>query len=77
MSILFVVYPCILLYYTEQGLIDMQDYYTPQEVSEKLKIDIRTIYRWIREDRLKAVKVGHVWRISEAELKRILGENGQ
>jgi len=55
----------------------MQDYYTPQEVSEKLKIDIRTLYRWIREGKLNAVKIGHFWRISEAELQRLLGENGK
>ncbi len=53
----------------------MQNYYTPQEVAGKLKIDIRTVYRWIREGRLKAVKIGHFWRISESELKRILDNN--
>ena len=52
----------------------MEDYYTPQEIAEKLKVDIRTIYRWVRENRIKAVKIGHFWRISESELNRILGE---
>ncbi|MGB9825529.1 MAG: helix-turn-helix domain-containing protein [Desulfofundulus sp.] len=50
----------------------MENYFTPQEISEKLKVDIRTVYRWIREGRLKAVKIGHFWRISESELNRLL-----
>ena len=53
----------------------MQEYYTPQEIAQTLKVDIRTIYRWIREEKLKAVKIGHVWRVSESELYKILGEN--
>lgn len=53
----------------------MDNYYTPQEIAEKLKIDTRTLYRWIREGRLKAVKIGHFWRISESELRRILEGN--
>lgn len=50
----------------------MEEYFTPQEVASKIKVDIRTVYRWIREGRLQAVKVGHFWRISESELKRLL-----
>jgi excisionase family DNA binding protein len=50
----------------------MEDYYTPQEVADKLKVNTRTLYRWIHEGKLKAVKVGELWRISETELSRIL-----
>ncbi|MBC7341188.1 MAG: helix-turn-helix domain-containing protein [Clostridia bacterium] len=50
----------------------MENFYTPQEIAQKLKIDIRTLYRWIREGHLKAVKIGHFWRISESELNRLL-----
>ncbi len=52
----------------------MEQYYTPQEVAEKLKLNVRTIYKWIREGKLNAVKLGDVWRISESELKRLLGK---
>ncbi len=55
----------------------MENYYTPKEVSEKLKLNIRTIYKWIREERIKAIKLGNVWRISESELSRLLEGNGQ
>jgi len=50
----------------------MEKLFTPQEVAQKLKIDMSTVYRWIREGRLKAVKIGHFWRISESELSRLL-----
>lgn len=50
----------------------MEEYFTPQEVAEKLKVNVHTIYRWIREDKLKATKVVDLWRISETELNRIL-----
>jgi excisionase family DNA binding protein len=50
----------------------MEELFTPQEVAQKLKIDMSTVYRWIREGHLKAVKIGHFWRISESELNRLL-----
>lgn len=55
----------------------MENYYTPKEVSEKLKLNTRTVYKWIREEKLKAVKLGDVWRISESELNRLLKGNEQ
>jgi excisionase family DNA binding protein len=51
-----------------------ETYYTPQEIAEKLKVNIHTVYRWIRSGKLKATKVVDLWRISESELKRLLGE---
>jgi acetyl-CoA synthetase len=54
----------------------MENYYTPKEVSEKLKLNIRTIYKWIREERIRAIKLGDVWRISESELNRLLNREG-
>jgi excisionase family DNA binding protein len=50
----------------------VQEYYTPDEVSQKLKIDVRTLYRWIREGKIRAVKIGHFWRISQAALDEFL-----
>lgn len=50
----------------------METYYTPKEIAKKLKLNIGTVYKWIREGRLKAVKLGDVWRISESELNRLL-----
>jgi len=52
----------------------MDNYFTPKQVSEKLQISIYTVYKWIRENKISAVKIGDLWRISESELNRILGE---
>lgn len=51
----------------------MEKLYTPEEVAANLKVNKKTVYNWIREGRLKAVKIGHLWRISESELNRLLG----
>lgn len=50
----------------------MEKFYTPEEVAVNLKVSRKTIYNWIQEGRLKAVKIGHFWRISESELNRLL-----
>lgn len=50
----------------------MDELYTPQEVANKLKVSLRTIYRMIDGGRLKAVKVGYFWRIPKSEVERII-----
>lgn len=50
---------------------------TPEEVAEYLRIPVRTLRYWLREGRLKGVKVGTQWRIPEEELERFLGEEGK
>lgn len=56
----------------------MENHYTPKEMADKLKLNIRTVYKWIREGKLHAVKLGDVWRIPESEINRLLGaKDGQ
>ena len=50
----------------------MEKYYTPEEIAANLKVSRKTIYNWIQKGHLKAVKIGHFWRISESELNRLL-----
>ncbi|HAA80520.1 MAG TPA: DNA-binding protein [Thermoanaerobacter sp.] len=50
----------------------MEKFYTPEEIAENLKVSRKTIYNWIQDGHLKAVKIGHFWRIPESELKRLL-----
>ena len=50
----------------------MEEYFTPQEVAGKLKVNIHTVYRWIREGKLDAVKIGDLWRIPESVLREFL-----
>jgi len=47
-------------------------YYTIDEVADMLKVAYLTVYRWIRADKLKAVKAGKQYRISKVELDKFL-----
>lgn len=50
----------------------MEKYYTPEEIADNFKVNRKTVYNWIQSGKLKAVKIGHFWRISETELNRLL-----
>ena len=45
---------------------------TPAEVAEYLRISRRTVVRWVREGRLRAVRVGRQWRIPAEEVQRVV-----
>lgn len=47
--------------------------YTLTEVEGILGVSHRTLLRWVTEDKIKAVKIGSRWKISEDTLKTILG----
>ena len=46
--------------------------YTLDEVADILKVTKRTLYNYIDAGKLKAVKVGKYWRVSEANLKAFI-----
>ena len=46
--------------------------YTPQEVADYLKVDVRTVYRWLREGELNALRFRREYRISETDLRNFL-----
>lgn len=54
----------------------MEKLYTPQEIADLLKVDLRTVYRWIREGKLEALKAGSQWRIEESALEEFLSQKG-
>lgn len=45
---------------------------TPREAGEWLGVTPRTVVRWIREGKMKGVKVGRVWRVSSHEVNRAM-----
>lgn len=57
-----------------------KDTYTPAEVAFMTGVKVPTVYRWIREGKLKAVKLGQ-WKITRAALEEALterhGENNE
>ncbi len=52
----------------------MERHYGTREVCEILGIANRTLRRWIKEGRIRAINIGGRWRISESEIKRLLGQ---
>jgi len=50
----------------------MEKYYTPEEIADNLKVHLKTVYNWINGNKLKAVKAGHFWRISQSALDEFL-----
>lgn len=51
-----------------------EEFYTAQELAEKLKLNVMTIYRYIKAGKLKAHKIGKEYRIGRAEFERFMKE---
>ncbi len=46
--------------------------FTPEEVAKKLKINLQTVRKFLREGKLKGIKVGTNWRIPEDRFNEFL-----
>lgn len=57
------------------NLKDELKIYSLIEVEEILQVTRRTLYNYIKEDKLKATKIGKYWRVSHEDLKEFI-ENG-
>lgn len=44
---------------------------SPKAVAKLLDVQPSTVVRWIREEKIQAVKFGRVWRIEGSEVARI------
>ena len=49
--------------------------YTPQEVAEYLKVDVRTVYRWLRDGEMDAIRFRREYRISESALREFINNH--
>ncbi len=49
-------------------------FYTPKQVAEILQVHQYTVLKWIREGKLRALKLGRVYRTTESELRAFLGQ---
>ena len=47
-------------------------YYTIEEVAEMLRVAYLTVYRWVRAEKLEAVKAGKQYRIKKSDLDKFL-----
>jgi excisionase family DNA binding protein len=50
-----------------------EEVYTVEQFAERLKLHPKTVLRFIREGRLRAVKVGRSWRILRSEMEAFGG----
>lgn len=48
------------------------DYFTPEEVAEKMSLKPDTVTKLIRQKKLPAYRVGRSWRINKAEFARFM-----
>ena len=46
--------------------------YTLEELTELLQVTRRTLYNYVKSGKLKAVKIGKEWRVTEAALEAFL-----
>lgn len=49
-----------------------KEFYTASELADKLRVNIMTIYRYIKAGKLKAHKIGKEFRIDENEFNNFL-----
>ena len=47
-------------------------FYTAEELAKELRVNIMTIYRYIKASRLKAYKIGREFRIDKTEFEAFL-----
>jgi len=52
--------------------MNKKEFYTAKELADKLRVNIMTIYRYIKAGKLRAHKIGKEFRIGEKEFNRFL-----
>ena len=50
----------------------MQNVYTLQEIEQLIKIPVVTLRTYLRDGKLKGLKIGRHWRITEEQLEEFL-----
>lgn len=52
----------------------IQDSRSPEEVADLFRVDVTTIYRWLKSGTLRAFQIGKKWRIPSQEIVEVLEE---
>ncbi len=55
----------------------IEDYYTIEQVAEKLQVTRQAVHNWIKEGRLDSIKIGRSRRIPTSALVRLLEQSRQ
>jgi len=49
-----------------------KDFYKTEELAEKLRVNVMTIYRYIKAGKVRAYKIGKEFRIEHSEFDKFL-----
>ncbi|KKQ41955.1 MAG: binding domain, excisionase family protein [Parcubacteria group bacterium GW2011_GWE2_37_8] len=49
-----------------------KEFYTAKELADKLRVNVMTIYRYIKAGKVRAYKIGKEFRIERSEFERFL-----
>src|ERR1043165_2872042 len=53
-----------------------EELYSVEEVASRLGLHVKTVRAYVREGRLKAVRIGKQYRIARADLEALTGQSG-
>jgi putative molybdopterin biosynthesis protein len=54
--------------------MEKDNFYTAEELAKELKLNVMTIYRYIKAKKLKAYKIGKEFRIDKEEFNKFLNK---
>lgn len=55
--------------------MENEKYYSPNDIAMKFSLKPNTVRKWINEGKLKAIKLGDVWRVPESALQAFIKES--
>ncbi|MEN6351212.1 MAG: helix-turn-helix domain-containing protein [Syntrophomonas sp.] len=55
--------------------MEKERFYSPNEIAEHFNVKPNTVRKWITQGKLKAIKLGDIWRVSESDLKDFIKTN--
>ena len=50
----------------------MEKFYTPEQIAQLLQVNVVTVHRWLRDGKLKSIKLGRLWRVSSENLEEFV-----
>jgi len=56
-------------------MAELEQYFSPKEIADKLHVSERTVWRWLRERKVTYTRIAGCVRIRESELRRMLLES--
>ena len=54
--------------YQTQEELAPERYFTPEDLSTILNVPISSVYRMLREQKIKGIRIGNLWRVARTDL---------